>query len=431
MKLKDYYQKGTEIGVPPLATRAGNFIFYGGGIAAHPVTGVPGEVKPIQGYPYHWSFINRQLRYIYDNMAAILEESGSSIKSIMRVNTYHTNGLEIFESLRLRQDYFGVEDPPASTLVIVPELAVKGASVATDVIALASGEKREALSKSTQDAPMPPHERIYGHKIFSKATRGGGFLFAAGRTNTVIGWGAEQDKASGHPDFPYRNDRSVIAAEIILEYLSFLLKEMGASMEHVVKVEVHLRNMKDLAGLEEVWPRFFPVNPPARVLVPVIFPNDYAIFEIEFIAVDPNGPYRKKVISTPKAPQPTLNEPQAIKAGPYLFLSGQLATDYKQGVAPEAEVDPKFPFFSSGIKKQVRYILKNAEAICSAAGTSLNQIVRRRAMHFDLNEFGEAETVWRQALGDRLPPTTVFRTAGPLQIPGCSVGYDLIVFIPD
>ena len=129
-------------------------------------------------------------------------------------------------------------------------------------------------------------------------------------------------------------------------------------------------------------------------------------------------------------PKPIGLEAQAIKAGPFLFLSGQMATDYKQGVAPEARVDPNFPFHSSSIKRQANYILKNVEAICQAAGTSTQNLVRRRAMHFDLNELSEAEEVWREKVGDRLPPTTLFRVDGPLPVPDCTVQYDLVAFIP-
>jgi len=418
----------------PLATRAGNFIFFAGGIAAHPVKGVPEEIKPIKAYPYHWSSVTRQLRYIYDNMARVLEDAGSSIKRIMKINTYQTDPTEIYDALTLRKDYFGVESPPPSTLVLVPELPVRGASVTTDVIALASDEglDRQALHEATEVAPLPMHDRIWGHKIYVKAVQGGGFVFTAGRANTPLR-GPSDERRLGHPDFPYQDDKGVIAAEIIIEYLSSVLKEMGTSLQDVVKVEVHLNEMKNLAALDEVWRRFFPTNPPARVVIPVqlVIPKEYGTFEIEFIAIDPRGPYSKEVISTADAPQSIGHEPQAIKVGPYVFLSGQLATDYKQGVAPEAQVDRNFPYHSSSIKQQVRYILKNVEAICQASGTSLHNIVRRRAMHLDLNELGEAETVWREALGDRLPPTTVFRTTGSLPVPGCSVQYDLVVFIPD
>ena len=133
----------------------------------------------------------------------------------------------------------------------------------------------------------------------------------------------------------------------------------------------------------------------------------------------------------PDVAQPLGAEVQAIKAGPLLFLSTQLATDYRGGIPPEAQVDPRFPFHSSGIQRQVEYILRNIQGVCRQANTSISNLVRRRVLHTNLVDFPFAEEVWAEALGSRLPPTTVFRVDGPLLVPGCTVQYDLIVAIPD
>ena len=153
--------------------------------------------------------------------------------------------------------------------------------------------------------------------------------------------------------------------------------------------------------------------------------------EIELVAVDPRGPYRKEVIHTDDAPTPLGGEPQAVRAGPYLFLSTQMATDYRRGLAPDARPDPNFPFHSSAIQLQAAYILKNVESICHAAGTGIQNLVKRRAIHTDLRDHVEADRLWREATGDRLPPTTCSRTESPLVVPGCSVQCDLTAVIPD
>ncbi|MDD5206573.1 MAG: Rid family hydrolase [Desulfobacterales bacterium] len=432
MKLKDHYLPDCSSDAVPLACRAGDFVFFAGGIAAHPKTGVPEELKAIRGYPYHWSNINRQINYIYTQMTTVLANAGSSIEQVMKINTYQTDPKDIYEALRLRKDYFGTETPPPSTLVLVPELPVRGASVITDVIALASDSRltRQAAFTSTTRAPMPPHQRIWNNRIYIKAARGGGFIFTSGRTNNVIG-APTDDKSLEMVDFPYYYDKPKIATEIILDYLKSVLEEEGATFNDVVKAEIHVNDMSNIAGLDEVWQKAFPKDPPARIFVPVTFPNEYAIFEIELIAVDPKSPYKKETVFTNDAPEPLGHEPQAVKAGNFLFFSGQLATDYKNGIAPSAQSDINFPFHSSAVKKQVKYILDNVDAICRAAGTSKDQLVRRRAIHENLNEFGQAESVWREVLGNRLPPTTTFQTAGPLPVPGCTIQYDLIAFLPE
>ena len=69
------------------------------------------------------------------------------------------------------------------------------------------------------------------------------------------------------------------------------------------------------------------------------------------------------------------------------------------------------------------------DRLCKAAGTSIENLVRRRVHYVDLNDLAEAENIWAERLGDRLPPTTSFRIEGSLPVPGCLVQYDLIAFI--
>ena len=61
--------------------------------------------------------------------------------------------------------------------------------------------------------------------------------------------------------------------------------------------------------------------------------------------------------------------PQAVQAGPLLFFSQQMATDYLTGVPAAAKLNPAFPYYGSESAAQVNYIVKNIEAICRAAGT--------------------------------------------------------------
>ncbi len=415
----------------PLAARIGDFVFYAGGIAAHPFEGIPQETKAKKGYPHHGSGIDRQLRYIYDHMSRTLKSAGSDIRRVMKINTYQTRYEEIDSALRVRKDYFGEESPPPSTLVIVPETAVRGTTVTNDVIALASdtGLDREVIHYSSEETPLPPQDQIYGHPIYVQAVRGGGFIFTQGKSPTRAEGAI--DEVFEHPDFPYRGNPVKFQTEFILTYFKAVLEGQGASLDSVVKAEVYLNHMSDFSAMDEVWHRFFPKDPPARLVAPVGLAVIPGRVEIELIAVDPQGLYQKEVVLAPDVTQPLGAEVQAIKAGPLLFLSTQLATDYRGGIPPEAQVDARFPFHSSGIQRQVEYMLRNIQGICREANTSMSNLVRRRAMHTNLADFPFAEEVWAEALGSRLPPTTVIRVDGPLLVPGCTVQYDLIVAIPD
>ena len=82
----------------PLAIRVGDFIFSGGQMAIHPVEGFPKSVQATPGYPWHGSSMERQLRYIYNNLSKTLEELGSSIRHIMKITAMMYMGANVKET---------------------------------------------------------------------------------------------------------------------------------------------------------------------------------------------------------------------------------------------------------------------------------------------------------------------------------------------
>jgi 2-iminobutanoate/2-iminopropanoate deaminase len=73
----------------------------------------------------------------------------------------------------------------------------------------------------------------------------------------------------------------------------------------------------------------------------------------------------KKVVVSPDAPKPIGPYSQAVQAGNYLYVSGQLAIDPKQNKLIEAD-----------ITLQTRQVMENLKAILTAANYSLKDIVQ-------------------------------------------------------
>ena len=432
MDIKYAHMPDAPPGTPPLAVRAGDLIFSGGQSAVHPEQGIPEEVKLVPGYPFHGSSIERQLRYVYAQLGSAMESLGSSLHHLMKINSYHVKPSEIDMALRLRSLLFDEDNPPASTLVIIPETIAPEATAVLDIVGVAADSKLPREGKSQPSVGRGPLRNLFGWPVYSQAFRGGGLVFTQG---TTFGYrdGLPARENFQRSDMPYSQYLMKDYTRLVVEELVGILGNAGCSLEHVVKADIYILDPSDLAAVDEAWEEIFPTDPPARVITPL--PIDESIdgkrLEIEFIAVDPQGPFQKETIFTKEAPLPLGPVPQAVKAGPYLFFSTQLATDYEQGIPPEARPDPNFPFNSSSIKRQVEYIYRNVEAICRAAGTRPENLVRRRAAHTDLNEMAAAEEVWYKHLGDRLPPTTFYRAKSPLTVPACTVQYDLTAFITD
>jgi enamine deaminase RidA (YjgF/YER057c/UK114 family) len=128
------------------------------------------------------------------------------------------------------------------------------------------------------------------------------------------------------------------------------------------------------------------------------------------------------------APRPLANYSECFKVGPWVFAAGQIASDYKTGVAPEARRKPAFPYYGSDIKLQTHYILGNLKKTFEAAGSSLDHVVKAQVFMIELENFTAFDEVWREHF--TVPPArTTVGTTG-LLVPGTLVEIDLIGYAP-
>lgn len=75
------------------------------------------------------------------------------------------------------------------------------------------------------------------------------------------------------------------ATQNILNNVTGLLSEEGATLKNVVKTTVFMTDLNEFTDMNEVYATFFTENPPARSTVQVAALPKGAKIEIEFIAV--------------------------------------------------------------------------------------------------------------------------------------------------
>ena len=127
-------------------------------------------------------------------------------------------------------------------------------------------------------------------------------------------------------------------------------------------------------------------------------------------------------------PQPLANYTEAFRAGGLVFAAGQLPTDFRTGIPPEARTDPAFPYYGSDIKKRTHYVLRNLARTFEAAGSSLDHIVKAQVFLEDLDEFDAFDEVWKEYF--RNPPArTTVGTRG-LLVRDAMIEIDLIGYVP-
>ncbi len=96
---------------------------------------------------------------------------------------------------------------------------------------------------------------------------------------------------------------------------------------------------------------------------------------------------KREVIKGSGTPAPMAHYCEGVLAGDTLYAAGQIASDYRTGVPPEARQDPAFPYYGSDIQKQARYILGNLRSVFQAAGCELKDVVKSQVFLTDLDDF--------------------------------------------
>jgi 2-iminobutanoate/2-iminopropanoate deaminase len=85
-------------------------------------------------------------------------------------------------------------------------------------------------------------------------------------------------------NLPVEGDVSA-QTELVLENLKAVLEASGSSLEQVLKTTVYLKDMANFPRMNEVYARYFSVNPPARSTVEASrLPRDVEV-EIDAIAI--------------------------------------------------------------------------------------------------------------------------------------------------
>ena len=125
----------------------------------------------------------------------------------------------------------------------------------------------------------------------------------------------------------------------------------------------------------------------------------------------------KQIVTTPNAPAAIGTYSQAVKAGTTVYLSGQIP------------LDPVTMAMVDGFENQVKRVFDNLKAVCSAAGGSLDDLVKVNVYLIDLGNFAKVNEIMatyfaapypaRAAVGvAALPRGSLIEIEGVMVLPG-------------
>ena len=405
--------------------RAGRWVFATGQCGTDYIHALAPEVLQ-SGHPFDGpSKAHREARRLFQNVAEVLAEGGSSASDVVRIDQYYTSPDVVDAYHETRREFFKGKIPP-STSNLHRRFARAQQSMEVQVMAAVPDANFSVRHEADAGA-----YKIHPSSGYSPALSAGDFRFVPGQTAEAL----REEDAPIDPEARRAHGLwkgTPIKLEtdfIIRRKLTPTLEAVGAGLDTVVKAQIYLRDREDIPGFREVWARYFPVQPATTIIATATpgFIMPESRIEINTIALAKNGKTAKQVV----APVPPLFQgaSTAIRAGDLLFISGLMAV--RDGsLVSAAKADPTQPFYAVPVKSELREVLTQAEAICQAAGTTLKNAVRIQQFHASLADLPATLEVWSEAMdGMPLPLSPV--EVPWLPVPDARLQLDLWIYIPD
>ena len=245
------------------------------------------------------------------------------------------------------------------------------------------------------------------HAGFTPGIRFGRWVFTSGISAADYSTGLVPD-ARSHQAIPLAGEDSMILqARSVLSMLQTILRAGGSDLQHGARIDQFptTRAMLDPYHIarREVMDPPRPASTSVHIAA-LLCPT--ATSQIELLAIIPEEGFRKEGISA-DIPQPLAGYSPALRVGDWVFLAGQVATDWKSGIAPEAHVDPRF-WEGNKIDRETRFVLQNMKLTLEAAGSSMANVVKANVYLADINDLPRMDRVWREFFPEAPPARTVY-----------------------
>ena len=109
----------------------------------------------------------------------------------------------------------------------------------------------------------------------------------------------------------------------------------------------------------------------------------------------------REIIKTEHAPGAIGPYSQAVRAGGFVFASGQIPLDPQTG-----------EFVEGGIAEQTEQVLRNLSAVLEAAGTTLDRVVKTTVFLAEMSDFAAMNEVYGRYFERDAPARATVQAAG-------------------
>jgi 2-iminobutanoate/2-iminopropanoate deaminase len=108
----------------------------------------------------------------------------------------------------------------------------------------------------------------------------------------------------------------------------------------------------------------------------------------------------REIIKTERAPAAIGPYSQAVRAGGFIFASGQIPLDPETG-----------QFVEGGVAEQTEQVMRNLTAVLKAAGTGLESVVKTTVFLADMNDFATMNEVYGRYFKENPPARATVEAA--------------------
>jgi 2-iminobutanoate/2-iminopropanoate deaminase len=109
---------------------------------------------------------------------------------------------------------------------------------------------------------------------------------------------------------------------------------------------------------------------------------------------------KKSIVSTADAPAAIGPYSQAVKAGGFVFTSGQIALDPATG-----------QMVTGGTAAETRQVMANLRAVLAAAGASTDDVVKTTIFLADMDDFAVVNEIYAETFRSAMPARSTVQAA--------------------
>jgi enamine deaminase RidA (YjgF/YER057c/UK114 family) len=254
-----------------------------------------------------------------------------------------------------------------------------------------------------------------------------GLVFVSGLTASDPKGGVPP-QAAVSAEFPYYGTDIQKQTTYLLQKLQNILTAHGSALEHVVKTQVFITDCRLFDAFDQIWKKFFEVPPPRTTVG--VGPDSMAIpgtlVAVDVIAALPEV-LDIRQIDSPRLPKPLANYTPCVGAGDWLFLAGQLPTEFGDtGLAPEASVNPLFPHHSSALLAQAKYTIDVCQTLLEDSGSDWDHVLRVAIFLKDVTQAPLIDALWSDMFTGRTAPPYLVIGVDELLTGGAEIEIDVI-----